>query len=1518
MTDCLAQHAKFFPKGELQSLRDAIRAHVAEGLSDKQAQTEAVQAALDEAHTDMEDIREAIAEALKPKPETAAIQNAVEAMRTTADAMREMAQPKQESAAKQLYNSPSRKFLRLVASLGGIKSSDALDVVGEKSAMKLGGMAARVFKKGGVGIDLMATKLHERHWLTDDEYEDVDGGVQRVKDMLRDAVSDNLEPVLEDDVQAEMERDHLRRELADETASQIPEKWNTISDEAHAYELDRIFGEDTNPAASAAESAPSLRPEGLELTGQSEGEIRADEAKRAAESAKQRQVENAPSPEGFKLTGSNRTADEAAAAGQADIPFSRSSQIETPEFKQWFGDSQVVDEDGEPQVVYHGTREDFSRFNLGKLGKNTIGEAGSPELEQTAMVGHWLSDHPMGESPEKYGAGYSIDLPVYLKMENPLVLAESDDLAVMLHKKKGRALRSELETRGYDGIIIRRDIEFGGRSYIAFHSTQIKSAVGNRGTFNANNPDILFQKGAAVTGMPAESVHAAVDPILARWKNGPKVVVLDSLDDPRAPEIFRTTDRIQRAQGAGGQVRGVAYKGTVYLIADQIRTPEAAQTVLFHEALGHYGLRGVYGDALKPILAEIGIGRRDDIARKIKQYGLNPASMSDRLTAAEEVLAELAEKNPQLGIVRRAIAAIRNWLRAHGVDLKLSDDDIVQKYLLPARRFVEGGKSGTDTPAFSRGEPEAPTRLSVVSNASDAFDKAKGSFTERLTKAKKQGYIATARAVVDRIDQALNPLGTLPEQEKFLIQRGLAQGLIEKADDSAKGIRDAFPNATPEDKQAIFDYLTTAGATPDAIHDAGHQAQAVGIKGQINLIGDELVSHGLLSPDAREQYKDAYLPRLYLKHLLSENDWKALGAGKKPSDMGYLKKRKDIPEEVRKVILGEITDPGFLAAMAIAKPARDMALIDWLDQISQNEKWILPGSLVPFTSPLTGRTTQSTPFWLKEEAAQLRKRARYYAPEDATKAEEEAKAMDAAADDAIEGIQGEHSDFKQIPSSARYGRLRGMFVRTEIYNDLMGINDFLPTDPGWFQNVFGYGGVGTRATQVWKGMKVAMNPPAQVRNFVSNAVAMQLFAGVPLRILPTRIYQAIKEIRGEGVHFLVGKKHGAGVSTFAAQEVFRMKTELLDLEAKTKGLGALGQMHRIAALLMNKSSDMYQLSETIFKTAVIIDGMERQGLTEEDAVHLAQNALFDYSLIQKSARYARSAPIGIPFLTYQLKVLPRLIETALLHPQRFLPWVALFYGFPMLVASMLGVDKDDLDRLKMAMPDWLQDKGHALILPYKDDNGRWQVVDMGYFVPWSNWTQLAGNVFEGDAGKAIQTAGIFSGPITDMIVAIRTGTDPFTNKPIWAAGDPPEKQMASIMNYIWDMGAPPFLTDHGLLSPMGLLDTAYGGKAVQALTGTTDKFGSPRATAEQAALYLAGININAITPENTREQNVKTMTRGLQDVKTQMRYKLEDQSLSVDQRKDLAAQYAQEIVRRTSKLQQYLKDSVISPALATR
>lgn len=64
--------------------------------------------------------------------------------------------------------------------------------------------------------------------------------------------------------------------------------------------------------------------------------------------------------------------------------------VRTEEFKKWFGDwendhdnsSKVVDENGEPLVVYHGSEDNFDLFNAAKIGSRT----------KVAKIGFYFSD----------------------------------------------------------------------------------------------------------------------------------------------------------------------------------------------------------------------------------------------------------------------------------------------------------------------------------------------------------------------------------------------------------------------------------------------------------------------------------------------------------------------------------------------------------------------------------------------------------------------------------------------------------------------------------------------------------------------------------------------------------------------------------------------------------------------------------------------------------------------------------------------------------------------------------------------------------------------------------------------------------------------------------------------------------------------------------------------------------------------------------------------------------------------
>ena len=182
--------------------------------------------------------------------------------------------------------------------------------------------------------------------------------------------------------------------------------------------------------------------------------------------------------------------------------------------------------------------------------------------------------------------------------------------------------------------------------------------------------------------------------VLGKFKNAPNLEVVENIEDPRVPEEVRAEAQRQKEGGAKGAPEGFYYKGTVYLINGSLKTPADVARVLFHEALGHYGLRGLFGDTLDSILQEIVQRKKTDVIAKAKSYGLDITKPEDMLAAAEEVLAEMAQTRPESGFVQRAIAKIATWLRANvpGLEnLELTDSEIIRDYILPARAFVQQG-----------------------------------------------------------------------------------------------------------------------------------------------------------------------------------------------------------------------------------------------------------------------------------------------------------------------------------------------------------------------------------------------------------------------------------------------------------------------------------------------------------------------------------------------------------------------------------------------------------------------------------------------------------------------------------------------------------------------------------------------------------------------------------------------------------------------------------------------------------
>lgn len=186
------------------------------------------------------------------------------------------------------------------------------------------------------------------------------------------------------------------------------------------------------------------------------------------------------------------------------------SQTDTPAFKRWFGDSKVVDADGNPRVVYHGTSRDLSSFKVSQRGMFGAGIYLASDIDQAENFA------PSGDN------GGAV-MPVYVALERPFLTdadydvgeaADVESPAVPLirdvfgnesgrvitrlrnseHGHLGRSVRDRLLEMGHDGIIA--TYPDGSAEFVAFFPEQIKSATGNRGTFDPENPNITQSRAA--------------------------------------------------------------------------------------------------------------------------------------------------------------------------------------------------------------------------------------------------------------------------------------------------------------------------------------------------------------------------------------------------------------------------------------------------------------------------------------------------------------------------------------------------------------------------------------------------------------------------------------------------------------------------------------------------------------------------------------------------------------------------------------------------------------------------------------------------------------------------------------------------------------------------------------------------------------------------------------------------------------------------------------------------------------
>ncbi|MDP2830266.1 MAG: hypothetical protein Q8O37_16890 [Sulfuricellaceae bacterium] len=412
------------------------------------------------------------------------------------------------------------------------------------------------------------------------------------------------------------------------------------------------------------------------------------------------------------------------------------AQVRTPVFKAWFGDwendpanaSKIVDENGEPMVVYHGSETGgFTKFSTGRHSKvdgayffsdnsrtartysgidteidlNTADEDGYGDYDkQRGIVSAFLNIRNAHEY-DFDGANWdgtngkaSFDLldgngditdTVYEYSEVQDALDAGT--AVDYQENADIFTSTDNEVRdakrfGADGAILSRVRDdgrydnFGGDPstiYVALRQEDIKSATQNTGAFDPNNQDIRYSKDG--------NIQAFYDP-----KSGLHFMVTDNLDPSTAANIM-LHESIHSNQRDNVDKAGVRLLTTVRRMASgKLRTylDEAANRMVAAGAASWDRDKLMITDEQEaaPYLVEVIAGRAREAG-----FSVIDGKFMDWVDSQSKVLGKF---------IRDFVATIRAAMLHYGVYLKNPTVDDLVAYAQASMKRAAKGEVQTD------------------------------------------------------------------------------------------------------------------------------------------------------------------------------------------------------------------------------------------------------------------------------------------------------------------------------------------------------------------------------------------------------------------------------------------------------------------------------------------------------------------------------------------------------------------------------------------------------------------------------------------------------------------------------------------------------------------------------------------------------------------------------------------------------------------------------------------------------
>lgn len=683
-------------------------------------------------------------------------------------------------------------------------------------------------------------------------------------------------------------------------------------------------------------------------------------------------------------------------------------------------------------------------------------------------------------------------------------------------------------------------------------------------------------------------------------------------------------------------------------------------------------------------------------------------------------------------------------------------------------------------------------------------------------------------------------------------QRKTEQGAV----DSFKLGQESSRKLSQEDQQLLGDLLGGRASEAElrAMRDNPEWQTAIDAIKTARSKFDEYAAlaaeQKLLSQENFFKNHGKYMPRLYRRYEVDYDAQLRKWGAKKPTrlDQDRYKARQDIPEEVR-ILRGEILEPGYPIAKGLAQVIHDVETSKLFNFVADNGAWTV--------SP--------------ERMVELGKDPKKYT---------------------------------LMPETSKLGRLSGQYVDKYIASEL----NQMTKARGEVEKV------SKRLVSEWKFNKVIFNPATHGRNMISNTMLAYLSGLPPWRV---DIYaKAMKELyQQKGDYYQAAKDAGLFSTTFAKGElaplidswnssnggIYDRIAGMSEKFAEGNVAEGLGRVLPSGTRAGQRAAKIYQGEEAWFKLAKYIQEAEN-GATPKQAAAAAQKALFDYTEVPPFVSWARTSPLGAPFLTFTYKALPQILETGLTHPWRLGSLVYGIYALEEAARKEMGIDEDQMAYLQRIMPDRMKGEPlglgpKALLLPFVDKYDQLQYLDLTYILPW-------GDIGETGATGIYQGSPIHAAPMR-AIYEISLNKSAFTGQEIWNENDSKLVVTQKISDHLYKWAMP------SLAPPVpGVTEGGYGFERIwKSVWGKEDYFGRVSAPTTAIASAIIGLKTNPLNPDIELFFRQKEFEDGFDEI-TAAAYKVQNhQGLSEEEK----ITQLDELRKRMTILRQIAQDTIFGP-----